>query len=78
MAAAEQQQTISTENILKDGEFHQIKRKSRKRRIEESGSTRNEQMDTAESLPKRPMLPPISADKISVSRSIGHAVIVKY
>ena len=67
---AEPQQTTrdSTENMTKDGEFQQIKRKSRKRRIEESSNTRNEQMDTTGSLPKRPMLPPISADKISVSR----------
>ena len=67
---AEPQQTTrdSTENMTKDDEFQQIKRKSRKRRIEESSSTRNEQMDTTGSLLKRPMLPPISADKISVSR----------
>ena len=72
MAAAESQQTRdSSENMDNNQEFQKISRKSknRKRRIEVDHDS--DQMDSCETIPKRPMLPPVSADKISVSKKMS-------
>ena len=77
MMADTKQTREDTEMTPKDDEFQQIKRKSRKRKMVEDNVTTQTQMDTNESLPKRPMLPPISAEKISVSSSLDLSIMIK-
>ncbi|ELT94537.1 hypothetical protein CAPTEDRAFT_158751 [Capitella teleta] len=48
--------------------FVKVERKKRKRKMEESDDQTMSSMDTSESAPKRPNLPPISSDKISAGK----------
>merc|ERR1712170_142311 len=52
-----------------EGEFVTVKRKSRKRKIRETKESEDSRMDTSETAPKRPNLPPISADKLTGGKS---------
>lgn len=59
-----QQNTRADVHSVQSEEFKPVKSKTRKRKVEDASET---QMDTSVSLPKRPTLPPISADKLTVS-----------
>ena len=50
----------------KEPEFVKVKTKSRKRKLQSEDGTQESAMDTSEVAPKRPNLPPISADKLTV------------
>ena len=47
-------------------EFVKVKTRSRKRKLQDEGESKESSMDTSETASKRPNLPPISADKLTV------------
>ena len=55
-----------TQMEQKEEEFKQVKKKSRKRKLKEDDVATTSSMDTSETAPKRPNLPPISAEMLVV------------
>ena len=60
-----------TNNTSTEDVFVHPKRKSRKRKIEDHGNAKTQEMDCSETPIKRPVLPPISADSLKVRSSVG-------